>query len=127
MSVSSIFDRRYFGVDLKKGDCACWAFQARPRAVVPIAARYRVAHPRGCPMADSAGMQPVLFSRHCSHYNNSMNVQPRAPMDKEAFLAWAQGREGRFELVERQVVMAGRRRMRSSPASSCEHCGRGSM
>jgi len=34
-----------------------------------------------------------------------MNVQPRVPMDKEAFLAWAQGREGRFELVERRVVM----------------------
>jgi len=34
-----------------------------------------------------------------------MNVQPRVPMDKDAFLAWAQGREGRFELVERQVVM----------------------
>jgi Uma2 family endonuclease len=26
-------------------------------------------------------------------------------MDKDAFLAWARGREGRFELVERQVVM----------------------
>jgi Uma2 family endonuclease len=26
-------------------------------------------------------------------------------MDKDAFLAWAQGREGRFELVERHVVM----------------------
>src|SRR5215813_7825875 len=34
-----------------------------------------------------------------------MNIQPRVPMDKEAFLAWAQGREGRFELVERHVVM----------------------
>jgi Uma2 family endonuclease len=34
-----------------------------------------------------------------------MNVQPRVPMDKETFLAWAQGREGRFELVERNVVM----------------------
>ena len=34
-----------------------------------------------------------------------MNVQPRVPMDKEAFLAWAQGCEGRFELVERHVVM----------------------
>ena len=34
-----------------------------------------------------------------------MNVQPRVPMDKESFLAWAQGREGRFELVERHVVM----------------------
>jgi Uma2 family endonuclease len=34
-----------------------------------------------------------------------MNVQPRAPMDKDAFFAWAQGREGRFELVECRVVM----------------------
>src|SRR5262245_46258520 len=34
-----------------------------------------------------------------------MNVQPRVPMDKDAFLAWAQGREGRFELVERHIVM----------------------
>jgi Uma2 family endonuclease len=34
-----------------------------------------------------------------------MNVQPRVTMDKETFLAWAQGREGRFELVERHVVM----------------------
>jgi len=34
-----------------------------------------------------------------------MNVQPRVPMDKATFLAWAQGREGRFELVERRVVM----------------------
>jgi Uma2 family endonuclease len=34
-----------------------------------------------------------------------MNVQPRVPMDKDAFLAWAQGREGRFELVERHVVV----------------------
>jgi len=33
-----------------------------------------------------------------------MNVQPRVPMDKDTFLAWAQGREGRFELVERRVV-----------------------
>jgi hypothetical protein len=34
-----------------------------------------------------------------------MNVQPRVPMNKDTFLAWAQGREGRFELVERRVVM----------------------
>jgi Uma2 family endonuclease len=33
-----------------------------------------------------------------------MNVQPRVPMDKDTFLAWAQGREGRFELVERRVM-----------------------
>jgi Uma2 family endonuclease len=34
-----------------------------------------------------------------------MNVQPALQMDKAAFLAWAQGREGRFELAERRVVM----------------------
>jgi Uma2 family endonuclease len=34
-----------------------------------------------------------------------MNVQPRAPMDKDTFLAWAQGHVGRFELVERHVAM----------------------
>lgn len=34
-----------------------------------------------------------------------MNVQPHLQMDKAAFLAWAQGREGRFELAERRVVM----------------------
>jgi Uma2 family endonuclease len=34
-----------------------------------------------------------------------MNVQPGLRMDKAAFLAWAQGREGRFELAERRVVM----------------------
>jgi Uma2 family endonuclease len=34
-----------------------------------------------------------------------MNVQPNLQMDKAAFLAWVQGREGRFELAERRVVM----------------------
>src|SRR5262245_15948869 len=34
-----------------------------------------------------------------------MNVQPGLRLDKAAFLAWAQGREGRFELAERRVVM----------------------
>jgi Uma2 family endonuclease len=34
-----------------------------------------------------------------------MNVQPDLRMDKAAFLAWAQGREGRYELAERRVVM----------------------
>jgi Uma2 family endonuclease len=34
-----------------------------------------------------------------------MNVQPALRMDKSAFLAWAQAQEGRFELVERRVVM----------------------
>ena len=33
-----------------------------------------------------------------------MNVQPPVPMDKDTFLVWAQGREGRLELVERRVV-----------------------
>ena len=34
-----------------------------------------------------------------------MNVHSTAQMDKSAFLAWAQGREGRYELVENRVVM----------------------
>ena len=34
-----------------------------------------------------------------------MNVQAHLQMDKAAFLAWAQEHEGRFELVERRVVM----------------------
>lgn len=34
-----------------------------------------------------------------------MNVHSTAQMDKAAFLAWAQGREGRYELVENRVVM----------------------
>jgi Uma2 family endonuclease len=34
-----------------------------------------------------------------------MNVRPQVQMDKAAFLAWARGREGRFELAERRVVM----------------------
>ena len=34
-----------------------------------------------------------------------MNVQPHLQMDKAAFLAWAQAREGRFELAERRVVV----------------------
>lgn len=34
-----------------------------------------------------------------------MNVQPHLQMDKAAFLAWAQGREGHFELAEHRVVM----------------------
>jgi Uma2 family endonuclease len=34
-----------------------------------------------------------------------MNVQPNLYMDKPKFLAWVQGREGRYELAERRVVM----------------------
>jgi Uma2 family endonuclease len=34
-----------------------------------------------------------------------MNVQLPLQMDKSAFLAWAQGREERFELVDGRVVM----------------------
>jgi hypothetical protein len=49
------------------------------------------------------------FFRVAPHYNHEdeapMNVQPRVQMDKDAFLAWVQGREGRFELVERRVVV----------------------
>ena len=36
-----------------------------------------------------------------------MNIQQPTYMDKAAFLAWAQGREGRYELVEHCVVMMG--------------------
>src|SRR5262245_42259971 len=34
-----------------------------------------------------------------------MNIQLPAHMDKSSFLAWLQGREGRFELVEGRVLM----------------------
>jgi Uma2 family endonuclease len=34
-----------------------------------------------------------------------MNVQPNLRMGKSEFLAWAQAQEGRFELVDRRVVM----------------------
>src|ERR1700751_3600397 len=34
-----------------------------------------------------------------------MNIQPPAHMDKPSFLAWLQGREGRYELVNGRVVM----------------------
>ena len=34
-----------------------------------------------------------------------MNVQPNLRMDKARFLAWAEAREGRYELVESRVVM----------------------
>jgi Uma2 family endonuclease len=34
-----------------------------------------------------------------------MNVQLPAHMNKSAFLAWVQGREGRYELVEGRVIM----------------------
>jgi Uma2 family endonuclease len=34
-----------------------------------------------------------------------MNVQPNLYMDKPKFLAWIQGREGRYELAERRIVM----------------------
>src|SRR5262249_23131341 len=34
-----------------------------------------------------------------------MNVQLPVHMDKPSFLAWVQGREGRYELVEGRVVM----------------------
>jgi Uma2 family endonuclease len=37
-----------------------------------------------------------------------MNVHSIAQMDKAAFLTWAQGREGRYELVENRVVMMAR-------------------
>jgi len=34
-----------------------------------------------------------------------MNVHPHLQMDKPTFLAWVQGREGRYELAGRRVVM----------------------
>ena len=34
-----------------------------------------------------------------------MNIQPPAHIDKAAFLAWTEGREGRYELVRGRVVM----------------------
>lgn len=34
-----------------------------------------------------------------------MNVQIARPMDSSAFLAWAEGREGRYELVDGRVIM----------------------
>jgi Putative restriction endonuclease len=34
-----------------------------------------------------------------------MNVQLPAHIDKPTFLAWVQGREGRYELVQGRVVM----------------------
>src|SRR4051794_10417843 len=34
-----------------------------------------------------------------------MNIQLPAHIDKTAFLAWAEGREGRYELVQGRVVM----------------------
>jgi Uma2 family endonuclease len=34
-----------------------------------------------------------------------MNVRPNLQMDKPAFLAWVEGREGRYELAEGRVLM----------------------
>ena len=34
-----------------------------------------------------------------------MNVLSNVSMEKPEFLAWVQGREGRYELAERRVVM----------------------
>jgi hypothetical protein len=34
-----------------------------------------------------------------------MNVQPDPQMDKAAFLAWVEGREGRYELAGGRVLM----------------------
>ena len=39
-----------------------------------------------------------------------MNVQLPMHMDKAAFLAWAEGRQARYELVEGRVVMMTRPR-----------------
>ena len=34
-----------------------------------------------------------------------MNIQPNLRMGKSEFLAWVQAQQGRFELIERRVVM----------------------
>ena len=56
-------------------------------------------------LADGLASNQRFFPATAVNTTCPMNVQPRVPMDKDAFLAWAQGREGRFELVERHVVM----------------------
>jgi Uma2 family endonuclease len=48
---------------------------------------------------------PVRKNRHIILVEADMNVQQPGYMDKAAFFAWAEGREGRFELVEHRVVM----------------------
>ena len=47
----------------------------------------------------------VFRNRHIVPGEADMNIQQPTYMDKSAFLAWAQGREGRFELAEGRVVM----------------------
>ena len=39
-----------------------------------------------------------------SENETPMNVRPNVQMDKPAFLAWVEGREGRYELVDGRVV-----------------------
>ena len=55
-----------------------------------------------------------------------MNVQLPAICDKSAFLAWVQGCEGRYELVEARVIMMVRRlassRLIVESARSVEPC-----
>jgi Uma2 family endonuclease len=40
-----------------------------------------------------------------SENETPMNVRPNLQMDKPAFLAWVEGREGRYELAEGRVLM----------------------
>ncbi|WP_347379656.1 hypothetical protein [Methylobacterium sp. Leaf469] len=50
-----------------------------------------------------------------------MSAQPKAGMDVDAFLAWAQHQPGRYELVDGEVFAMAPQRMRyveTSPSSS---------
>jgi hypothetical protein len=65
-------------------------------------------HPAGM-QTNAAGSAPSLPCRvDCLYLTRDeapMNVQLPAHMDKPSFLAWLQGREGRYELVNGRVVM----------------------
>jgi hypothetical protein len=52
------------------------------------------------PVSSLAGRLPILWKDEAP-----MNIQLPAQMDKPSFLAWLQGREGRFELVGGRVLM----------------------
>jgi len=47
---------------------------------------------------------PAGSNCHIVHAEADMNIQQPTHMDKSAFLAWAQGREGRFELAESKPI-----------------------
>src|SRR6185436_3537934 len=44
-------------------------------------------------------------NRYTARRETPMNVQLPRPMDSAAFLAWAEGREGRYELANGRVTM----------------------